>query len=188
MDVTGHLADALDAAVALANAFGARERHGKPAPELDDDGKREAISGALRLVTRLDPPVGDAGELARGGERLYAVLALLVDGEHERAAGTVNALLRATRAEPWLVRHGDEPWHLYFGDPERETAERWLADLTTAVAMLAGGDGLSRLRRCEADRCDLVFLDTTKPGTRRFCSTSCQNRTKVAAHRSRTRM
>lgn len=186
MDVTGHLADALDAAVALANAFGTRERHGKPAPDLDDDGKRETIFEALRLVTKLDPPVGDADELARGGQRLYAALALLVDGELDQAAETVNALLRATRAEPWLVRYGDEPWHLYFGDPGRETAERWLADLATAVAMLAGGDGLSRLRRCEAERCDLVFLDTTKPGTRRFCSTSCQNRTKVAAYRARS--
>lgn len=186
MDVTGHLAAALDAAIALANAFGPRERHGKPAPDLDEDGKREAISAALLRVTRLDPPIADTDELARGGERLYTALALLVDGEYERAAEAVNALLRATRAEPWLVRYGEEPWHLYFGDPGRETAERWLADLSTAVAMLAGGDGLSRLRRCEAERCELVFLDTTKPGTRRFCSTSCQNRTKVAAYRARS--
>ncbi|GIG67697.1 CGNR zinc finger domain-containing protein [Phytomonospora endophytica] len=186
MDVTGHLAAALDAAVALANAFGAPERHGKPAPELDDDGKREAVAEALRLVTRLAPPVDDPDRLADGGERLYTALSLLVDGDHAHAAETVNALLRATRAEPWLVQYGDEPWHLYFGDPSRLGAERWLADLATAVAMLAGGDGLSRLRRCEAERCDLVFLDTTKPGTRRFCSTSCQNRTKVAAYRARS--
>lgn len=188
MDVTGHLAAALDAAVALANAFGAPERHGKPAPEMDAAAQDAAIAEALRLVTRLGPPIDDDSRrrLTEGGARLYAALAMLVDGEYDRAAEAVNALLRATRAEPWLVRRGEEPWHLYFGDPGRETAERWLADLATAVAMLAGGDGLPRLRRCAADRCDLVFLDTTKPGTRRFCSTACQNRTKVAAYRART--
>jgi predicted RNA-binding Zn ribbon-like protein len=30
-----------------------------------------------------------------------------------------------------------------------------------------------------------VFVDTSKNGRRRFCSTRCQSRVKAAAHRSR---
>jgi predicted RNA-binding Zn ribbon-like protein len=33
--------------------------------------------------------------------------------------------------------------------------------------------------------CDRVFVDVSRNGTRRFCSETCQNRVKVAAHRAR---
>lgn len=44
-----------------------------------------------------------------------------------------------------------------------------------AVPLLAGAD-TSRLHRCANGRCVLLFLDTTKSGTRRWCSTGCMNR------------
>ncbi|MGH3516357.1 MAG: CGNR zinc finger domain-containing protein, partial [Haloechinothrix sp.] len=37
----------------------------------------------------------------------------------------------------------------------------------------------------EATDCRRAFLDTTRNGTRRFCSTTCQNRIKAAALRRR---
>ncbi|GAB3474003.1 CGNR zinc finger domain-containing protein [Nocardiopsis coralliicola] len=36
-----------------------------------------------------------------------------------------------------------------------------------------------------AGQCDRVFADTSRNGTRRFCSTACQNRAKAAAFRAR---
>ncbi|MFC6935784.1 CGNR zinc finger domain-containing protein [Actinomadura yumaensis] len=33
--------------------------------------------------------------------------------------------------------------------------------------------------------CDRVYVDTSRNGTRRFCSTACQNRVKTAAFRAR---
>lgn len=48
--------------------------------------------------------------------------------------------------------------------------------------------GAERIRRCGADDCALVFYDTSRPGTRRWCSMRrCGNRAKVRTHRSRTR-
>ena len=48
------------------------------------------------------------------------------------------------------------------------------------------GSGQSdRLGTCMAARCDRVFVDLSKNTSRRFCSTSCQNRTKAAAFRQR---
>jgi predicted RNA-binding Zn ribbon-like protein len=55
-----------------------------------------------------------------------------------------------------------------------------------AIAVLAGaGD---RVRECAADDCRLIFLDTSRPGARRWCSMRrCGNRHKVRDHRSRQR-
>ncbi|MDA0563257.1 CGNR zinc finger domain-containing protein [Streptomonospora sp. S1-112] len=45
-----------------------------------------------------------------------------------------------------------------------------------------------RVRECAASDCRLLFLDTSRPGSRRWCSMErCGNRHKVAAHRARTR-
>ena len=42
-----------------------------------------------------------------------------------------------------------------------------------------------RLGVCAAERCDRVYVDTSRNATRRFCSTACQSRTKAAAFRAR---
>ena len=46
----------------------------------------------------------------------------------------------------------------------------------------------ARIRTCAAPGCAGVFLDTSRSGTRRWCDMArCGNRTKVRAHRARTR-
>jgi predicted RNA-binding Zn ribbon-like protein len=57
-----------------------------------------------------------------------------------------------------------------------------------AIDLLAG-DQLRRVRECAAADCSLLFLDTSRPGARRWCSMArCGNRAKVsAAYRRRTR-
>lgn len=43
-----------------------------------------------------------------------------------------------------------------------------------------------RVRECGGENCYLIFLDTSRPGTRRWCSMQrCGNRHKVKAYRSR---
>lgn len=54
-----------------------------------------------------------------------------------------------------------------------------------ALAGLAG-PAAARIRECAADDCRLVFLDTSRPGRRRWCSMQrCGNRHKVRDHRAR---
>lgn len=45
----------------------------------------------------------------------------------------------------------------------------------SAFTLLTGAD-LSRLHRCANGHCVLLFYDTTKSATRRWCSTACMNR------------
>jgi predicted RNA-binding Zn ribbon-like protein len=43
-----------------------------------------------------------------------------------------------------------------------------------------------RLGTCGAERCDDVYIDRSQAATRRYCSLTCQNRTRVMSHRART--
>jgi predicted RNA-binding Zn ribbon-like protein len=63
----------------------------------------------------------------------------------------------------------------------------WTAICAEGLARIVGLQAAHRLGVCSASRCDRVFVDTSKNATRRFCSPACQNRTKMAAFRSRHR-
>ena len=74
--------------------------------------------------------------------------------------------------------------------PDREDRFTALIDAVEegtgrADPVVLGGDLYDRLGVCTAPRCDRVYVDTSRNGTRRYCSTSCQNRVKTAAFRAR---
>jgi predicted RNA-binding Zn ribbon-like protein len=53
---------------------------------------------------------------------------------------------------------------------------------------LAESDRLNRLKMCSSDECRWVFFDRSKPGNRRWCSSSlCGNRQKTRDYRSRSK-
>ncbi|MER5964970.1 CGNR zinc finger domain-containing protein [Streptomyces sp. NPDC002057] len=67
-----------------------------------------------------------------------------------------------------------------------------LADLGHALALeaeaLLGGPSLTRIRRCEGPGCGWFFLDRSRGGTRRWCSSGdCGNRDRARRHYARTR-
>ncbi len=68
----------------------------------------------------------------------------------------------------------------------------WAGDLSGRVARDAAqtlsGESWQRLRRCENPQCILYFLDTSRNGTRRWCSMAmCGNREKARQHYQRSR-
>jgi len=85
-----------------------------------------------------------------------------------------------------LERHDGEPWHLHFHSAdETSMVKGWQAGCATGLAIVLGGELYDRLGVCTAPHCDRVYVDTTRNGSRRFCSTACQNRVKAAAFRER---
>ncbi|WP_374009650.1 CGNR zinc finger domain-containing protein [Leifsonia sp. LS-T14] len=63
-----------------------------------------------------------------------------------------------------------------------------LGSLARDAVRLFGPHVDGRIRECSADDCRLVYLDTSRSGTRRWCSMQrCGNRAKVRAHRARAR-
>lgn len=129
----------------------------------------------------------DIAQLQEYAPRLRAVFAAVDAGRIDDACDLVNALLKDTAAVPVLARHDGEPWHLHFHTTDAGWARGWAAAMATGLAVVLGNPVYDRLGVCTAPVCDRVFVDTSRNGTRRFCSTACQNRVKAAAFRARRR-
>ncbi len=69
--------------------------------------------------------------------------------------------------------------------PERPSVSRALSTIARdAVTVFSAEPG--RVRQCEAGHCALIFVDSSRPNSRRWCSMQrCGNRTKVRLHRSK---
>lgn len=75
---------------------------------------------------------------------------------------------------------------LQAGRTEPRAAQALSTIARDAVALFSGSTP-GRIRECDADDCDLIYLDTSRAGNRRWCSMQrCGNRHKVRAHRART--
>jgi predicted RNA-binding Zn ribbon-like protein len=128
----------------------------------------------------------DAAQFADVAGRLRAVFESVAAGDIDDGAHRVNELLSGTGAHPVLERHDGEPWHVHFhAAGERSSADGWAAGCATGLAIVLGGEHWDRLGVCTAPRCDRVYVDTSRNGSKRFCSTACQNRVKSAAFRER---
>jgi predicted RNA-binding Zn ribbon-like protein len=102
-------------------------------------------------------------------------------------SSTVDELNRLMAEHPMRTRlkaSGEIPaTELYF-DPQEP--EDLLAPLAHNAALLFSQVDRNRVRKC--DQCVLHFFDTSKKGTRRWCSMRlCGNRLKVAAYAARKR-
>jgi predicted RNA-binding Zn ribbon-like protein len=132
-----------------------------------------------------------SGERTRDRAELDAVrclrprLAQLWEMSTDDAADLVNALLREASALPQLVKHDGWDYHLHATPADAPLADRMAVEAAMAFLDVIRSGQLERLRRCAADNCDSVHVDLSKNRSRRFCSTSCANRTNVAAYRTR---
>ncbi|WP_066370025.1 CGNR zinc finger domain-containing protein [Herbidospora mongoliensis] len=174
MNFNSHTDAVVEMAVTLVNTLTPGERRGRPYAVP----RKEELSAELGHDLTED----DVAELSG----YAAELRVAFSGDLDRACTTINRLLAATDARPHLTGHDGEPWHLHFHGAGGTWGGNWTASCATSLAIVLGGEFHDRLGVCTADRCDRVFVDVSRNGTRRFCSTACQNRTKTAAFRART--
>jgi predicted RNA-binding Zn ribbon-like protein len=174
-------------AARLVNALTPGQAHGRDFDPPSEQDLPAAVTEALRPYRQARPDVtlDEAVELREAALALREVFDAVAAERLDDAAAVVNALLLSTCARPWLDRHDGEPWHLHFHGAEDTLASGWAAGCATGLAVVLGSALVGRLGVCTADRCDRVYVDTSKNGTRRFCSTACQNRVKAAAFRAR---
>ncbi|MFC0602897.1 CGNR zinc finger domain-containing protein [Streptomyces palmae] len=182
-----HIARLLEAAVSLVNTLTDGEACGRVHHAPRDGELASAVDSALpgtdgeRRVVAPDQAVllaGTARELRRVFEAMSA-------GQPDEGVAVVNALLVSSGARPQLDRAPGEPWQLHFHGAEDSLAVGWSAGCATGLAIVISSGLGDRLGVCQATQCDRVYLDTSRNGTRQFCSTACQNRTKTAAFRAR---
>jgi predicted RNA-binding Zn ribbon-like protein len=183
VNFTSHIDAVVAVAVELANALTPGEAYGRPREPPGDRALPAAVTAALRAgrgdVRQVSP--GEAAGFRPVAAAIRAVFDAVAAGQTDTAARLVNEMLARTGARPRLDRHDGEPWHLHFHGAEDSLVTGWAAGCATGLALVLG--------MCGAPRCDRVFVDTSRNATRRFCSTSCQNRVKAAsfraAHRAR---
>lgn len=131
-------------------------------------GRHEGTDGELVAVRALRP-------------RLAALWTLDEDG----AVTAVNAMLAEAGALPQLVRHGEWSWHLHATPPGAPLATRMIVEAAMAMVDVIRAGQLNRLRLCDAEDCDDVYIDLSKNRSRRYCDGGCGNRANVAAYRAR---
>ncbi|MEU6728878.1 CGNR zinc finger domain-containing protein [Nonomuraea wenchangensis] len=168
----------------LVNVATSPWRGGAETPCLEGDELVRAFVAMVGERTRkavLDDLDADVrlGELAR---ELREVL--MADQAADQAA-LINAMIRRYGAQPYLVEDAGQPFHLHFHGAGGTCVEALGGEFATALALIVDGYGPDRFGQCEAHRCDAVYIDLTRNGSRRYCSSACTARAKTAAYRSR---
>lgn len=147
----------------------------------------------LGLLTPKPPAQSDIAKFQALREAIYRLATAVTGGAHRDAPRAADIALINEHA-----RHDAPVAQL------RTTSSRGGTTLTTEVArptvaqvltMLARdavdlltGPEIGRLHQCQASSCGSFYLDTSRGGQRRWCSSaSCGNRVRVAAHRDRHR-
>ncbi|MEU6468667.1 CGNR zinc finger domain-containing protein [Streptomyces massasporeus] len=141
-------------------------------------------AGRSRLPDGLDLTVS-AAELERARALRDAVFLLAADRAHGRPlrAAQLDVVNAAAAAPPLIARiepDGTRAW------APGATGTHLLATVARDAIDLFTGPHADRVRECGAHNCHLLFVDTSRPGRRRWCAMEhCGNREKVRAHRAR---
>jgi predicted RNA-binding Zn ribbon-like protein len=103
----------------------------------------------------------------------------------EPSVDLLNALLAETTSQPYISTHDGRAPHLHYAREDAPIDERVKAYTAAGLAELFCEDP-GRIGSCAREGCGSVFVDTSRNGRRRFCSTRCSNRVHVAEHRARS--
>ncbi|MFP3988589.1 CGNR zinc finger domain-containing protein [Streptomyces sp. E11-3] len=142
-------------------------------------------AGESRLAGGLAISVTPA-ELTAARALRAALWFLTAARAHDRALDPADLdVVNAAAAGPPLVARlapdGTRAW------ASGATGGQLLSTVARDAVELFTGPYAHRIRECGAHDCLLLFVDTSRPGRRRWCSMErCGNRSKVKAHRTRT--
>ncbi|WP_433433162.1 CGNR zinc finger domain-containing protein [Nonomuraea sp. CA-141351] len=131
-------------------------------------------------------PASRAAAVAAAQEFREAVHALVMAARRQepppsRARERVNEEAARPAPYPVLLPSGEVRWQA--PDPVAAT----LALVARDALELVGSPAVARVRDCAGRDCGAMFLDSSRPGSRRWCSMdTCGNRAKKDAVRSRS--
>ncbi|WP_338782483.1 CGNR zinc finger domain-containing protein [Streptomyces sp. DG1A-41] len=143
-----------------------------------------AWTARSRLPDGLDLTVTEE-ELERVRALRDAVFPLAADRAHGRPLRAAHLdVVNAAAAGPPLVARiepdGTRAW------APGATGAHLLSTVARDAIDLFTGPCAHRVRECGAHNCSLLFVDTSRPGRRRWCAMEhCGNREKARTHRSR---
>ncbi|GAB2740104.1 CGNR zinc finger domain-containing protein [Amycolatopsis magusensis] len=125
----------------------------------------------------------DAAAVADWGDRLRPVFA---ESDVDKRVDVVNELLADSACRPFISRHDGLAAHLHYASEESGAVRRLQAYTAGGLAHLLCEEP-ERLGTCDRPGCGTVYVDTSRNGRRRYCTTKCATRVYVAEHRDRRR-
>lgn len=158
-------------------------RHLTPIEQLQEPADLARWLRAAGMPPLQAPPRTEDLDAARAlRESIYALT-------HDRIAGrplspapaaTLNAIAAQPDPAPALMADGQVAWAA--DAPTSAALSRVARD---AIEVVTGASS-TRLRECAAPDCAFLFVDTSRPGRRRWCTSDrCGNRQHVREHRRR---
>jgi predicted RNA-binding Zn ribbon-like protein len=145
--------------------------------EPEDLARWLAESGMLE-----EPPPVSAGQLEAGRALREAINRLARPGVDPEPGDRAELNRWATKAPlaPQLTERGELVW------VAARPVEAMFATIARDALDLLTGPLAGRIRECGAPDCALLFVDSSRPGRRRWCSgEACGNRTRTRAYRRR---
>jgi predicted RNA-binding Zn ribbon-like protein len=169
----------LEAMVDLVNAIVDAGDH---APDvrglLDRHGFTRANSASATSIRRVEAQMGS----------MVPTLTNLSVADPQPTVTWINAELAGLDITPSLTSHDDAPLHIHWTPAAAAFDQQVIADILMALAQEICDHGTTRFGTCAASDCEHLFYDTTRNGSRRFCSDPrCASRTHTADHRARRR-
>ncbi|MGW4486287.1 CGNR zinc finger domain-containing protein [Amycolatopsis sp. NPDC004368] len=163
-------------------------------------GSGAQVAAALATLVRQERPSAD--EVLGTCRAQGMTLTRLTDAEGARILGwgrrlrevfsadaadrvdLVNRLLLTAAVRPHISSHDGKAPHLHYASEDAGAVERVQAYSAGGLAHLVC-EAPERFGLCAREGCGIAFVDTSRNGRRRFCSTRCGTRVNVADHRAR---
>lgn len=107
--------------------------------------------------------------------------------EMQQRFDLINELFRAASAIPHIVVHEPDPYpHFHYTMDDAAYSDKVKGITAYALGRLIIMEEFHRLKTCEGNACNRLFLDTTRNSIRRYCDGStCGNRIHAARYRSK---
>lgn len=158
-----------------------------PVGRTDVLGSRSELETFLRELELSNAPMPTSGDLDEVRTLRARLREVFHAPDQEDAVAILNELLAASEAKPVLTNH-DGTWHMHYTPDGSPLGPRLAAETAMALSVIIAEDGFERLRTCDGERCQDVFVDESRNRSRRYCSPHvCGNRASVAAYRARQR-
>jgi predicted RNA-binding Zn ribbon-like protein len=147
---------------------------------------RAAMIEVLRKYGEPEPIEVSAADLAELHEAALLLRDVFVAADAGTAADRLNALLAGRTHSPRLTTHGGTSgWHLHVdSDDDAPWAEWFLTSSCLALAVLLAERQAPPGGFCASPSCGKPFVNVGRGTARRYCSTACGTRERVAKHRA----
>jgi hypothetical protein len=152
-------------------------------PEPPDE--RQRLIELLRAYGEPGPIEISDADLVALREAALDLREVFAATDEATAAGRINDLLAGRAHPPRLTTHGGESgWHLHVdSSDDAPWAEWFLTSSCLALAVLLTERQAPPGGFCGSQSCGKPFANVGRGSARRYCSTACGTRERVAAHR-----